>query len=163
ASDSPLMEVDAMKLRAFTGGRGFARYWRNLRAALDGHHYLLLFAGDPEPTTARPRRLRANITRSGAATPLRAKPGEPIELRFDLYNSGDSRWLHSSDRRPGWTRFGGHLYRGNEARTLLDFDWLRVALPGDVMAERSIQVVAQLPPVHESGRYVIAFDLVVEG
>jgi SAM-dependent methyltransferase len=163
ASDSPLMEVDARKLRAFMGGRGFARYWRNLRAALDGHHYILLFAGDPEPTTARPRRLRANINRVGATTPLRAKPDEPIELRLDLYNSGDSRWLHSSDQRPGWTRLGGHLYRENQARTLIDFDWLRVPLPGDVMPERSIQVVAQLPPVHESGRYVIAFDLVVEG
>jgi SAM-dependent methyltransferase len=163
ASDSPLMEVDALKLRAFMGGRGFARYWRNLRAALDGHHYILLFAGDPEPTTGRPRRLRANITSVGATTPLRAKPDESIELRFDLYNSGDSRWLHRSDHRPGWTRFGGHLYRENQARTLIDFDWLRVALPGDVMPERSIQVVAQLPPVHESGRYVIDFDLVVEG
>ena len=31
------------------------------------------------------------------------------------------------------------------------------------MPEQSIRVMARLPPVHEPGRYVIAFDLVVEG
>ena len=162
ASDSPLLEVDALKLRAFMGGRGFARYWRNLCAALDGHHYLLLFAGDAEPTTELPRRLRAIITTAGASAPLRARRDEGVEVRFDLYNSGDTRWLHSSGH-PGWTRFGGHLYRNDEARTPVDFDWLRVELPGDVMPEQSIRVIARLPPVHEPGQYVIAFDLVVEG
>ena len=58
----PLVEIDVRQLRSFMGGRGFARYWRNLCAELDGHHYILLFAGDPRPTTAQPKRLQAIIT-----------------------------------------------------------------------------------------------------
>ena len=61
APRSPLLEVDAADLRAFMGGRHFSTYWSGLTAALDGHHYLLLHAGDPAPTTRRPRRLMAAL------------------------------------------------------------------------------------------------------
>ncbi len=163
ASDLPLMEVDARGVRAFMGGQGFSRYWRNLCAALDGHHYILLFTEDPEPTTRRPRRLSANIKRLRDNDPLRGACGTTVEAVFNIYNRGDTRWLHSSDERPGWARFGGHLFRNDGTRTPVDFDWLRVALPEDVRPEQSIRLVVQLPPVNEPGRYMIAFDLVIEG
>jgi SAM-dependent methyltransferase len=162
SSDLPLMEVDVANLRGFMGGRGFARYWRSLCAALDGHHYILLFVGDAQPTTRRPRRLSAIIRRI-AGTPLRIGRGKKIQAVFDVYNAGDTRWLYRDHERPGWTRFGGHLYRDDPGRTLIDFDWLRVDLPNDVAPEQSIRIVAQLPSIHEPGAYVIGFDLVVEG
>jgi len=162
ASDLPLMEVDGARLRAFMGGEGFARYWKNLCAALDGHHYMLLFTESAEPTTRRPRRLSTNIRRLRDTHSIRVSRGQSVTVGFDIYNRGDTRWLHS-ENEPGWTRFGAHLYRDDRERTLVDFDWFRVALPEDVEPERSVRVVADLPPVTDPGRYLVAFDLVIEG
>src|SRR6185295_14163520 len=75
AANAPLAEIDVAGLRAFMGGRGFAQYWKNLCAALDGHHYILLFAGDPAPTTRRGRRLKAIVT--PAQSPVRMSVGQP--------------------------------------------------------------------------------------
>ena len=87
------------------GGRGFAQYWKNLCAALDGHHYLVLFAGDPAPTTRRPKRLKA-VIRAGVVTAIVVGAQKPGELLLVLHNAGDTRWLHTANQ-PGWTRLGG--------------------------------------------------------
>ena len=145
-------EIEATALRAFMGGRGFARYWKDLCANLDGHHYLLLFAGDPMPTTSRPRRLRASIRH------VESRAGSRV-IVLDLHNAGDTRWLCSAGA-PGWTRLGAHLRRGG---ALVDFDWLRVALPSDVEPDGLVRMAVELPVIAEPGSHSIVFDLVIEG
>ena len=160
AARSPGFEVDAGNLRSFMGGRGFARYWKHLCASLDGHHYLLLFAGDPVPTTKRPKLLRAQLRRVGGRASVSI--GEAQTVAFDLHNAGDTRWLASAGA-PGWTRLGAHLYRQDTPRALVDFDWPRVALPGDVAPGERVRMPATLPAIDRPGEYVAVFDLAIEG
>jgi SAM-dependent methyltransferase len=154
----PAFEVEASDLRAFMGGRGFARYWKTLCAALDGHHYILLFAGDPVPTTGRPKLLRARVSTPKALS-VQKSARQPITIA--VHNAGDTRWL-AAETAPGWTRVGAHLY-GAPGRVLVDFDWLRVPLPADVEPGETIRLGIVLPPIDQPGNYVIAFDLVIEG
>ena len=162
AANRPLAEVDALQLRRFMGGAGFARYWKNLCAELDGHHYLLMFAGDPTVTTRRPKQLKAIIGAAGVPPLLEAPPGAPQSLVLDVHNAGDTVWL-DRENAPGWTRLGAHLYRGDAGRTLVDYDWLRAPLPAAVGPEESVTLRVGLPPIREAGEYEVAFDLVVEG
>ena len=48
-------------------------------------------------------------------------------------------------------------------RTLVDFDWLRSALPHDVLPERNARIAVVVPGVQQTGDYRLVFDLVVEG
>jgi SAM-dependent methyltransferase len=162
AANTPLLEVDARELRRFMGGRGFARYWKNLCAALDGHHYIVLFAGQAQPTTRRPHQLKAVIRSEMGRGPLTVGPGEPVRVAVEILNGGDTRWLHTADA-PGWTRVGVHLYRDDAARTLLDFDWARVPLPRDVDPDERVRLTLPLLPIAEPGSYLAVVDLVVEG
>jgi SAM-dependent methyltransferase len=153
-------EIDAADLRAFTRGRGFARYWKSLCAGLDGHHYLMLFAGSPVPTTARPKLLRAALR---PASLPKVRRGERARFAIDVHNQGDTAWL-AREGVPGWTRLGAHLYREHGAvRELVDFDWVRVQLASDVAPDRSVRISVPLPPIEMAGTYVIVFDLVIEG
>ena len=161
-TQAPLLELDARQLRRFMGGRGFARYWRNLCAELDGHHYILLFAANPRPTTARPKRLQAVITTEDRRMVISMRAGQPGRLAIDLYNAGDTTWLHQPNQ-PGWTRLGAHLHRTGQARPLVDFDWLRAPLPADVPAEGRARIAVELPPIAEPGDYLVVIDLVIEG
>jgi SAM-dependent methyltransferase len=165
APRSPLLEIDAAELRAFMGGRHFSRYWRGLTAALDGHHYLLLHAGDPAPTTRRPRRLMAAIDggaglETGSPVILGLHESRTIELT--VRNAGDTTWV-AAEGKSGWTRLGAHLYRADAAMTLVDFDWLRAALPNDVLPGGEVTLGVTLPAIAEPGGYTVVFDLVVEG
>ena len=159
ATNRPLAEIDAGNLRAFMGGRGFARYWKGLCAELDGHHYVLLFAGNSTPTTDRPKQLKAVIRSSTSRVEVRR--GQASEIPLRIYNAGDTMWRDAPG--PGWTRLGAHLYRSDAARTVVDFDWLRLPLPASVQPEQAVDVRALLAPIDEPGEYEIAFDLVVEG
>ena len=161
-TQSPIAEIDARQLRSFMGGRGFARYWRDFCAELDGHHYILLFAGDPRPTTARPQRLLAIICLVAPEGGVEVHVGQQARLTVDLNNAGDTRWLHRPDQA-GWTRFGVHLHLAGKARPLIDHDWLRVPLPHDVPPESRLRLELVLPAIPEPGDYLLVCDLVVEG
>jgi SAM-dependent methyltransferase len=162
ASNTPLLEIDVRELRAFMGGRGFAAYWKSLCAQLDGHHYILLFAGDPQPTTRQPRRLRAIIRPARTSRSIRVRSGDRATIVVLLHNAGDTVWLHEPNEA-GWTRFGAHLHRANPSRSLIDFDWLRAPLPHRVAPRASVRVTASLPPIDAPGEYIITADLVIEG
>ena len=85
----------------------------------------------------------------------------PIHLKVDIYNAGDTTWLHES-HEPGWTRLGVHLYRDDATRSIVDFDWVRVSLPHDVPPEYRVRIDLILPPVDDPGSYVVMVDLVIE-
>jgi SAM-dependent methyltransferase len=160
ANRPPVFEIDAADLRPFMGGRGFSQYWRALTASLDGHHFILLFAGDPIPTTRRPRLLRA---RFGAPSLVRMEVGRSAHFTLTVQNAGDTRWLAAANTA-GWTRLGAHLYRVDQkVRIDVDFDWLRVAIPGDVEPDEVVRLAIELPPIDTPGEYLVAFDVVIEG
>jgi SAM-dependent methyltransferase len=158
---APPLEINAQDLRRFMGGRGLSRYWRNLCAELDGHHYLLLFAGAGEPTTRQPHRLKA-VIRALAPVPREVRRSEGHRLALDVYNAGDTCWL-CSEQSPGWTRVGIHLHRGDQQRTLVDYDWVRTPIPHDVPPERNARIEVEIPPIEHAGDYVLVVDLVIEG
>jgi SAM-dependent methyltransferase len=162
ATHSPVLEINAADLRSFMGGRGFSRYWKHLCAALDGHHYILLFAGDAEPATARPKELRARIRQTGSLASLQTARGRPQTVTLELQNAGDTRWI-CSENAAGWTRLGAHLYRAATPRTLVDFDWVRITLPRDIRPDETVRVAAVLPAIDQPGDYIIVFDVVIEG
>jgi SAM-dependent methyltransferase len=130
-----------------------------------GPYYLVLHKGPWVRTTRAPGRLDAGIELVAPSGALHAAAGEALTLRFRVVNRGDTRWLGSAAERPGWTRLGAHLYRegGAPPGELLDFNWLRVALPADLDPGAEAQVEAVLPPLGEPGAYRLVFDLVAEG
>ncbi|HLE83517.1 MAG TPA: hypothetical protein VJG13_04180, partial [Thermoanaerobaculia bacterium] len=130
-----------------------------------GTYYLVLHKGPWVRTTRVPGRLDAGIELVAPSGTLRAAPGEALALRFRVVNRGDTRWLGTGAERPGWTRLGAHLYReaGTPPGELLDFDWLRIALPADLDPGAAAEVEAVLPPLGEPGAYRLVFDLVIEG
>lgn len=162
APNAPLLEVDAVRMRAFMAGQDFSRYWSGLCAALDSHYYVLLFTGDPAPTTSRPKHLKASLRHEGGGNPRAAHPGASCPVVVRLVNAGDTRWLSTSEAA-GWTRLGAHLYRDTSPWTLVDYDWARYALPHDVGPGESVTLNLRLPPITTPGRYIVVFDLVVEG
>lgn len=122
--------------------------------------YLVLHKGPRHPTTRRPGELRARIRLLGPEEPLVAAPGEELPVRLRIENRGDTRWLTTTVERPGWTRLGAHLE--NAAGESLDFDWLRVALPEDLLPGDAVTVEAVLPAPREPGEYGVVIDLVAE-
>jgi SAM-dependent methyltransferase len=158
---TPVLEIDAGRLRSFMGGRGVARYWKNLCAELDGHHYILLFAGRSQPTTRRPRQLLALIGPVGG-NGIVMQAGRTQQLAIDVHNAGDTRWLHR-EGEPGWTRLGAHLCGGGRRRPIIDYDWVRVPLPRDIDPEEGVRLTVELPAIAAAGEYLIVLDLVIEG
>jgi len=147
------MEIDARKVGAFMGGKGFADYWKTFCGNLDRHHYLVLHTASAAKTTRRTAGARAQIEASlaGAA------------ISFRITNSGDSTWLGGDVPRSGWTRIGAHLYKKEGGATrLVDFDWWRHALPEQVRPGQTVTMSASLPQLGP-GHYELAFDLVIEG
>lgn len=155
-----LRQIPTDDLGNFLQGKHFVKYWDTLSDALVASHFIVLHKSDPRPSTLRPRDLGAAITiRSGL--PIRMKAGRPRSVLLRLKNLTDTRWL--AQERDGWTRVGAHLYRAGDPPTLLDFDWVRTALPQTVESGGRVDVEIILPAIAEPGSYDVVFDLVVEG
>jgi SAM-dependent methyltransferase len=131
--------IDASDLGAFMGGKGFARYWKTYCAALEQHHYITCAKGVLGHTT-----------------------GEAFTTELVITNTGDTTWLGGDTPRSGWTRVGAHLYRGDGTRTLVDFDWWRHPLPGEMPPGATVTLRAEWPPLRAAGTYTITVDLVIE-
>jgi SAM-dependent methyltransferase len=158
-SPDGLFEVPAEHLGAFFTGRQFVKYWKHQTKALLASHYILLHKGDPAPTTKRPRALRADLSLK-SRSPVNMTRGRSTTITIELENPTETRWLAAEGE--GWTRLGAHLYRA-EPRELIDFDWLRAALPRDLGQRQSARVDVTLPAIANAGRYEVVFDLVIEG
>ena len=160
ASASVVHEVPVRRLGAFMGGSGFAAYWKQFCGSLDRHHYVVIYKGDPTPTTMRPAVLSASLQwlepRGGGSVRLRC--GEPARVTVNVRNLGTTVWL--AREGPGWTRIGVHLERSQQ---LLDFDWHRAALPFDVPPGGRFRLALTLPPLPSAGSYQLVLDLVIEG
>ncbi|MCH9650994.1 MAG: methyltransferase domain-containing protein [Deltaproteobacteria bacterium] len=159
------MEVPARDLTSFLKGKGFRPYWSKLSSNLLAGHYILMYKGDYRPTTRRPERLEAKIEilePQLGAKGLTGKVGEETRVRCRISNRGDTVWLGESAGRPGCTRIGGHLYRGDEPKAL-DYDWYRGLFeeaiePGEVIDRELV-----FPAILEPGPYRVVLDMVAEG
>ncbi len=61
AGDTTRYQIPARHIGRFKGGHGFRGYWRNLCREVGHHHYVFMYKGDAETTTARPDQLVAEI------------------------------------------------------------------------------------------------------
>jgi SAM-dependent methyltransferase len=156
-----LWEIPAREVGPFIQGQGFPRFWDNQSDALLAHHHLLLYKGDPRPTTRQPKATSARIELPDGHARLEAAAGRPVALTVTVQNTAETLWL--CGQGDGWTRLGAHLYRGEDGAELVDFDWLRVSLPKDVSQYELVRVPVELPAIEHLGTFRIVFDVVVEG
>jgi SAM-dependent methyltransferase len=156
-------EIPADTLGAFTGGRGFARFWKRMCSDLRSHHFLAFYKGSSIRTTQRPGVLSADIRLIGLGSSPDAvvRAGQSIQVR--VTNRGDTVWMAQRSPRGGWTRLGAHLYKDTAAREPLDYDWLRMELPCDIEAGSHADLTVKLPRLDAAGSYCVIFDMVVEG
>lgn len=152
-------EVPVAELGTVSEVEGLLDQWAALAG---GPHYIVLHKGRWLPTTRSPEELDARIEildplpREG----VRAAPGESVSLRIGIANRGDTRWLATAVERPGWTRLGVHLH--DASGELLDFNWLRASLPGDLDPGEEARMQVELPAIGTPGTYRLVFDLVAE-
>jgi SAM-dependent methyltransferase len=161
ASPESPWEIPAEDLGPFIQGKGFTRFWEFHSDALLASHYLLLYKGDPRPSTRQPKTLGARMRVRSRSKTVRTRAGAMTPVRLTLTNTADSRWLAAEGE--GWTRLGAHLYRDGEPPELVDYDWLRAALPHDVEQHERISMKVDLPAIATPGTYRVDFDMVVEG
>ena len=158
-------EIPVRDIGPFKGGRGFRRYWRGLCHELVHHHYVLMYKGSSRTTTERPGKLSSEIRIVGPAGPVVLSRGERLRVDLRVANVGDTCWLHrgAGDSRAGWTRVGVHLHEAGEPiGAVIDLDWHRADLDGDVEPGSSVRVRLDLPAIRRPGAYDLQFDLVVE-
>jgi ubiquinone/menaquinone biosynthesis C-methylase UbiE len=162
------IEVPADALAKFMKGKALRHYWTKLCQGIQTEHYILMYKGDYLPTTRRPENLRAEIWINEPQRQITTPRGQILSLECSIKNCGDTLWLAQPPwldevhQRLGWTRFGAHLYRMDAEAVLMDHEWLRVDLPGDVLPGREITLKLKLPPLETPGNYRVVFDLVIE-
>lgn len=154
-------EIPAADVGPFIQGKGFTRFWERHSDALISGHYVLLYKGDPRPTTRQPKAVGAYI--KAPSSPLRVQAGCSQAMRLQVINVSETRWLAGERPDGGWTRLGAHLYRTGTVRELVDFDWLRAELPRDVEQHDKFWLTVTLPPIAAPGTYEVVFDVVIEG
>ena len=166
ASTRTRHEFPARQIGQFTGGRGFHGYWRGVCRDITQHHYVLMYKGRAQPTTARPGHLLAELRLVRPAGPVRLPCGESVRVHLRVANTGDTRWLHEGkgDARTGWTRIGVHLHEAADPMgVVIDFDWHRADLGTDLEPGDRTRVSLTLPAMETPGAYLLQFDLVIEG
>jgi SAM-dependent methyltransferase len=159
ASPDGLWEVPTEDLGGFFQGKKFIAYWQHQCNALLASHYILLYKGDSQPSTRRPKALRAEIEVAGPAV-IKIAGGVSSAIKLTITNPTETRWLAAEGE--GWTRVGAHLFALEPERQVKDLDWLRVSLPHNVERDKSVDVEVRVPPL-EAGKYEVVFDLVIEG
>ncbi len=153
-------EVAAENVPAFLTGRGLMSYWSHHAQALLGNHFILLYKGAFRPTSRQPGGLRAGIELLGDRR-METTPGAPVAVPVRVVNEGEARWLDESGGVPGATRLGAHLNDSDGA--VVDYDWYRLALPGEIAPGQREELTLELIAPAEPGRYTVEIDLVAEG
>ena len=156
------IEVSASELGGFMRARNLRALWEPLCTALVETNFILMYKGKAIPDTRRPGVLHARIVPQALDTPLRTQVGQPLALRLQIENAGDTLWLAGTPGRPGWTRLGIRLHAADAATTLIDGEWHRASLPCDVAPGDVVAVQVELPALDTPGDYHLVCDLVAE-
>ncbi|MEM7051535.1 MAG: methyltransferase domain-containing protein [Acidobacteriota bacterium] len=152
--------VPAADFPRFLQGKGFTRFWKGFTGELLAQHFILIYKGEPQPTTRRPGWLAAEIAVETATAPLIASAGEELQLDCRLRNRGDTRWIAGGAReRAGDTRLGARLQKPGEDGLR---DWARAPLPQDIAPGGEAAVTLTLRAPDEAGSYRVVLDLVAE-
>ncbi len=143
------------------------RMWqRSLESLEHIHSRFILYKSLPQlvdtkmnPSLLAPHKLRADITlRSGSG---RAIKGISLRDKLVIRNIGDIIWRSEEDQ------FGGHVGLGgkvlSESGILLHSDLFRARIPRDVSPDEEIEIEAVVPIELMPGKYIIKYDMVVEG
>ena len=147
-------------------GDALERMWaETLRLSPGEHSRFVLHKGDdPPPDTLLPAqklagRLAARIAVSHATADARAD--RPFTDRLRIANTGSVTW------RAHGRRFGGQVTCGLKICTasgeILREDLGRTPLPRDVAPGEEIAIEMTVPGALAPGRYVLRYDMVVEG
>lgn len=122
--------------------------------------FVLEKEGEAPRTSRRPGRLEAALV--VGPTPAQCGAGEAFEVEVSARNLGDARWLAGTPEDYGSVSFAvkllredGRLVEDRLGRTPLGAD---VEAGGEAAARMAIALPEDLPP----GRYLLAFDMVVE-
>lgn len=149
------MEVDSAELVGFLRGQGFQQYWTRQAQSLLSEHYILLHNGTRRPDTRRPGLTTASIE----LAPLAVRSDGATVLGATVTNTGDTLWRSGDVADYGTTRLG--IQRLAPDGTVLERDWHRVAMPGEVEPGGSVELTTTLP-VLAAGRHRLRLDLVAE-
>jgi SAM-dependent methyltransferase len=112
------------------------------------------------PDSRSPHWLGARLELLSPAPPARVVPSAPVPVRLRVNNTGDTRWLPGPPTDRGAVNVGVQLRDSDGA--VLDRDHCRVPLPRPVDPGETVEVEAAVPGPPGRGRFLLAFDLVVE-
>lgn len=126
-------------------------------------HLVVAVKGAACTDSRRPDTMVARFRR--VEVPCDLVAGRATDFRVRVQNTGLTRWLADGPEGDcdslGRVRLG--VSRLGPDRRIVDLDFVRVRLPRDVDPGESIELAGLLPPVSESGRAALRFDMVSEG
>jgi hypothetical protein len=96
-----------------------------------------------------------------AAGGVTCGPGESVTLEVSVTNTSATAWLREGRHGRGFVRLGAHLI--GQDGTMLDHDYARASLPGDVPEHASASVALVLRAPDAPGRFTVRLDMVNEG
>jgi len=93
--------------------------------------------------------------------PLFGRSGQTLEVRTRVRNLSTRQFPAEATYGRRLVRLGAQLC--DRRGTLIDLDFARARLPRAIEAGEAADIVIELPPVANPGRYTLKFDLVSEG
>src|SRR5262249_49732296 len=121
------------------------------------HNTNVVFAkGKPVYDTRRPRILTARVAMIEPG-PIRARAGEPYNVRVSVINTGDTTWLAKPGGVAGLVTLGVRLH--DEARQPIDLDYGRGWLSADVAPGQQHEIDVTLVAPRRAGVYHVELDM----
>jgi MoaA/NifB/PqqE/SkfB family radical SAM enzyme len=93
--------------------------------------------------------------------PLRAKAAQPVKVKTRVKNLSARPFRAQASYGRRLVRLGAQLMA--EDGTMLNRDYARAWLPGDIPPGRTADIEIEVPAPERPGRYALKFDLVSEG
>ena len=93
--------------------------------------------------------------------PLIARSGRELQVRTRVHNLSARAFPNHATYGRRLVRLGAQLY--GEDGSLINLDFARTDLPRPLAGGDAIDVPLRFPPLPDSGRYTVKFDLVYEG
>jgi SAM-dependent methyltransferase len=156
-----LLDLDRFLAYRDRGSDGFPHELN--RGLLRGGQVFFLYKGAFRLDSAAPGRLVAELN---LRSPLQSSTDSGGRLTFavDCRNTSETIWKAKPHPRGGYVQLGAHLSRvdATGTRTMLNYDFLRVPLPRDVLPGDSVVLVGSVVAPGSIGSYLISFDMVDE-
>ena len=106
-------------------------------------------------------RARIDVRSPVPGLPLITRSGRPLKVRTRVQNLSTRAFPATATYGRRLVRLGAQLCRGDGA--LINRDFARAWLPGPLGPGSTADIVIDVPPLPQAGRYALKFDLVYEG